>query len=409
MFVRPTSFTPLRIVSAPRLQKGWTALHYAAKSGATDVAKLLIAYGADVLAVDAERKSPYDIAMATPHMAVRALLRPHTVSALRSDTAGAALERQRLAEELGMSAPIALVPPVAVGEPGTVVAAKQMAALQASLDAANAGMKAPDIMSIPPRLDVRHLHPHMLPMEAGVERVLFLETLSDRARWLSCNWVNAIAHLLMCAVDCKLFCWQVVRPRAYVRITENSVEYNNPIIACPVDSCVRDHVSKIYFDRSHKTIPFRSKLCSPYHCCCMEPCGQVVVFAPCKCCANEFCLFACGHILLSTGLMTILPGLHDADGFVTYYNAVRARTRCRCATAPTKRSPNIACLHASGPPGARLFLRAQDERSQGRGWLPLLREEVRRVRRYRHKLNWKVIPPRAPPPTGPRAARLPSL
>ena len=282
---------------------------------------------------------PYDLAPESA-WALRSQLRPPVVSALRSDTVGATLERQRLAEQLGLS-DLPAVPTEASGETTMAKQARQQRELEeaegikAAVAAANGGeapaegapAPTPTVFAPPPlqtmatRLDINGLHPHLLPAQAGNERVLMLEPLSDKARWLACHPLhmvsNAAAHG---AVDCKLFCWQHAKPRSYVRITENSVEYNSPLVNIwPCDHCLVDNVSKMYFDKLGNKTPFRTHKCSPYHCCfCCEPCGQVVAFAPHPSCANECCACLCNP------LFRFVPGLVDADAFVDYYRAAQS-------------------------------------------------------------------------------------
>lgn len=47
-------------LKVPQQRGGWTPLHCAANAGHTDVAKLLVRYGADILAEDLHRRTPLD-------------------------------------------------------------------------------------------------------------------------------------------------------------------------------------------------------------------------------------------------------------------------------------------------------------------------------------------------------------
>lgn len=112
------------------------------------------------------------------------------------------------------------------------------------------------------------------------------------------------------------------RPRAYVRVTENSFEMNQPLVTFCCDHCIYDNVTKVYFDKLAHTTPFRAKRCSPYtytYCCCVcEPCGQTVAFAPSPQCANECCLCCCFPCF------RFVPGLENADAFVDYFKFAQA-------------------------------------------------------------------------------------
>jgi hypothetical protein len=283
-------------------------------------------------------KTPYDLAPESA-WALRSQLRPPVVSALRCETVGGAVERRRLAEQLGLPD----LPPVPNEPSGETTMAKQARqqreleeaeGIKQAIAAANGGEAAadsapaatPTVLAPPPlqtmatRLDINGLHPHLLPAQAGNERVLLLEPLSDKARWLACHPMHMVANAAAHgSVDCKLFCWQHAKPRSYVRITENSVEFNSPLVNMwPCDFCMVDVVSKTYFDKLGNKTPFRAHHCSPYHsgcCCCPEPCGQVVAFAPHPSCANDCCACLCNPFF------RFIPGLTDADAFVAYYHA----------------------------------------------------------------------------------------
>ena len=54
--------------------KGWTPLHWAAYRGRDAVVELLLARGADPLAVDEEGRLPHDLALQHGHDKVAALL-----------------------------------------------------------------------------------------------------------------------------------------------------------------------------------------------------------------------------------------------------------------------------------------------------------------------------------------------
>jgi hypothetical protein len=266
-----------------------------------------------------ERKTPYDIATMTNNLAVRAQLRPNAAPALRNPTVGAALERERLASQMGLSTPIGVVPDAVNGE----TTAAQQAAQQAELDAA-AGVDSTTMVApphqeflIPTRLDIANIHPHLLPAHVGQERVLLLEALSDKARCLSLSPYAMLQQAV--PLDLKLCFWPEARPRSYVRVTENSFETNMPVIACPCECCLLDRTEKVYFDRMLHQVPFRAKCCSPYNFCCgrCEPCGEVVVFAPHSCMANEACL------LFLPPCFKIFPGLEDADALVDFVKLAR--------------------------------------------------------------------------------------
>jgi hypothetical protein len=271
--------------------------------------------------------------MGTNHLHLRGLLRHHHVSALRSDTAGAELERRRLADALGVKTPIGVLPAAPAGESSQAMQAR----LSAEANGGGAGgggaaaitgdeMAAPQHQSmvLPTRLDTKRLDPHLLPQQAGSERVLLLVTLDDRARCLSGNWFEVMKNVQKGQLDCKCCCWSAVRGRAYVRISENALERNVPTVGCcPCEVCVVDNPHKSYYDRMTKVVPFRPRCCSPYHCCCgREPCGQVVALAPHACLANECALLVCGHTPLP--VYTYLPGLSDADEVVEYLRVAQA-------------------------------------------------------------------------------------
>jgi hypothetical protein len=256
------------------------------------------------------------------------------VSALRSDTVGATLERRRLAEQLGLP-DLPLVPAEANGETTMAQQARAQRDLEREQNkresissgdaAAPEGVGAapphtptvfapPPLMTMQTRLDVAGIHFNLLPAQVGNERVLLMESLSDKARWLALHPLHIVNNLKNLAMDCKVLCWHHAQPRSYVRITENSLEFNNPIIMCPCELCIVDDVSKVYMDKMGNKTPFRVRSCSPYHYCGCEPCGQVIAFAPHPSCANEPCSVLCYPCF------RFIPGLVNADAFVAYYN-----------------------------------------------------------------------------------------
>jgi hypothetical protein len=255
----------------------------------------------------------------TNNLAVRAQLRPNAAPALRNATVGGALERERLASQLGLSTPIGVVPDTVNGESTAAQQAKQQAELDALAGVQSTTTTAPHAQEflIPTRLDITNIHPHLLPAHAGSERVLLLEALSHKARWLSLSLYAMLQNSV--PLDLKLCFWSEARPRSYVRITENSFETNMPSIVCPCECCLLDITHKVYFDRMLHAAPFRARCCSPYNFCCghCEPCGEVAVFAPHSCMANEACL------MLFPPCFKIFPGLEDADALVDFIKLAR--------------------------------------------------------------------------------------
>jgi hypothetical protein len=200
------------------------------------------------------------LACTTSNLAIRALLRPHTVGALRSDTVGAAMERQRIASELGLKAAMPVVPGAVSGE-NTSEQLRKAEEAQAAYDTILAPPQQMHAFMLPTRLDAKHIHDHLLPMHQGSERVLLMEARSDKARWLGCVYFEVLNNLLRGKVDCSLLCWSAARPRAYVRITENSLEINRVVVMCPCDFCVYDNPDKA------RTLLRSACVCAAPDCC----------------------------------------------------------------------------------------------------------------------------------------------
>lgn len=275
---------------------------------------------------------------------MRAVLRPHNVGALRDDTAGAELERRRLADRLALGSTPGVLPPAAQGESLVSKHAKTAAGLASMANttehAGNTITMPPGVMNMPSRLDMNHLAETLLPIVPGFERVMLFETLDERARYLACSPYEQARHVLSGTLDCCSFaCWSAARPRAYVRINENSFEMNRVAITCPSNACMHDSTTKVFFDKTLHVTPFRVRHCSPYHCCwTCEPCGHVVAFAPCACAANEATLTFCPC------LFTLLPGLQDGDAFVAFYIAARDEFKRR--TSGHRARQGCGCFHA---------------------------------------------------------------
>ena len=293
--------------SSCRLQdrRGWTALFHCAKSGTPQVAKLLVAHGAALLLRDQAGKMAYDVASESGRLAVRTLLRPDAANLLLSDTVGAELARKKLAAELGLQ------------QLGVVPATAQTTAPDGPSDGQTQLAPPAVVTATSLFVDNSVLHPHLRPQLAGVEHVPYMVAMSDKARWLACAPYTMIRNLKSGVLfDCKLCCWQFARPRTYVKVTENALEVNNPLVCCPCKCAIVDAHTKIHFDKMLSITPFRAKRCSQYHMCCgaCEPCGQVVAFAPRPSCANETCLLCCPCCF------TTVPGLEDAASFAAFIN-----------------------------------------------------------------------------------------
>ena len=181
------------------------------------------------------------------------------------------------------------------------------------------------------------------PKHIGVEEVLLQETLSDSARFLGYGVADLCCAPCMCKIPCcdfVLCCWQVARPRAYVKILENAVEYNRPTMCCPVDGCVQDHIEKVYFDKILNASPFKANCCTPYHCCwCIPFCGEVAVVAPCDGCNGCLCqmLFPC--------YMRYFPGLQNAQAFVDFMILAKEDFKKRKSTLPVYFRICIVLIH----------------------------------------------------------------
>jgi len=115
-----------------------------------------------------------------------------------------------------------------------------------------------------------------------------------------------------------LFCqpclfWDSYNARAFIRVTENRIETNYPIMCSPFS--FTDMINSIYFDKVKA--PFeRVRMCTPFHCCCVvELTGQVAATAKHPICNN--CI---GGML---GFRSYIPGLKDADAFCAAANKAR--------------------------------------------------------------------------------------
>ena len=115
-----------------------------------------------------------------------------------------------------------------------------------------------------------------------------------------------------------LFCqpclfWDSYNSRAFVRVSENRVETNYPIMCSPFSFA--DMISSTYYD--NVKAPFvHATSCTPFHFCFFIECtGQVAASAKHPACNN--CI---GGLL---GCRSYVVGLKDAASFCTAANAAR--------------------------------------------------------------------------------------
>tara|TARA_B100000683_G_scaffold42116_2_gene37520 strand:+ start:732 stop:1238 length:507 start_codon:yes stop_codon:yes gene_type:complete len=115
----------------------------------------------------------------------------------------------------------------------------------------------------------------------------------------------------LCCQPC-LF-WDTYNARAFVRVTENRIESNYPVMCAPC--MMTDMVSSTYYDKVKA--PFeRATSCTPFHMCCvLEVSGQVAATAKHPACNN--CI---GGML---GCRSYIIGLKDAQAFCVAANAAR--------------------------------------------------------------------------------------
>lgn len=169
----------------------------------------------------------------------------------------------------------------------------------------------------PPKIDLNYseAHPAMALTNPASKNILFYENMHD----------NMKCALGVCTFQCC--CWDKARRRSYYQITENTVEYNYPIVCfplCCMEECTIDYVQTKYLDRSRKFV--RKSTCSPVHCCyCIECCGEVVGYTSFECCNNDimgvlafFCLCGCFGLCQSYTI-----GHRNAQHFADKYGDAR--------------------------------------------------------------------------------------
>lgn len=109
----------------------------------------------------------------------------------------------------------------------------------------------------------------------------------------------------------QMCCWDKFNERAFIRVTENSLDTNYPLYVLPIDSCLKDNIKVNMWDK-HKVPYVRATCCSPTDVCGIELCGQSAATSFHPACNNT-----CGGVL---GLRTYVPGLKDADAFCDAVN-----------------------------------------------------------------------------------------
>lgn len=176
--------------------------------------------------------------------------------------------------------------------------------MQAPQAPAIAGMSAPvAVQMVSSGVHQEFLHPTMQTKIPGQVQVTYLAPLHPNAKCL-----YGICSANFC-------CWDTVKKRSYVMVTENKLETNYPILCspfCPVDACIVDVISSKYFDKTPKNWEAASS-CTPFHFCyCVECSGQVAVASPfpgCETCPARV-LFPC--------FQCYVPGLQNAPEFCAH-------------------------------------------------------------------------------------------
>ena len=93
---------------------------------------------------------------------------------------------------------------------------------------------------------------------------------------------------LDCVVSHASF-WDTYNARAFVRVTENRIESNYPVMCAPC--MMTDMVSSTYYDKVKA--PFeRATSCTPFHMCCVLEVSGQVARPPSTPIASEACLVA---------------------------------------------------------------------------------------------------------------------
>jgi hypothetical protein len=141
---------------------------------------------------------------------------------------------------------------------------------------------------------------------------------------LSKNFGLANINWSIFGVPWPFLCWEKYDERAFVRVTENSLDTNYPLMCIPCS--VTDMISVKMWDK-HPAGYEQATACTPFHfCCCVEMCGQVAATSVHPACNNT-----CGTLL---GLRRFVPGLKDANAFCKAANAARDEFKLKPDQAP---------------------------------------------------------------------------
>ena len=158
----------------------------------------------------------------------------------------------------------------------------------------------------------------------GQIQVLHEAELSDKWRLSTIGTINVAGSTVPYCNPWPMFCWDKFNERAFVRVTENSLETNYPIFVLPCDMCLKDNIDVKMWDK-HK-VPYVKATCfTPTDICGIECCGQSAATSFHPALNNE-----CGGCL---GCRTYVPGLKDAQAFCEAVNAARD-AKLATTTAP---------------------------------------------------------------------------
>lgn len=163
--------------------------------------------------------------------------------------------------------------------------------------------KAP--LHLPTSTKMTGTHPVYKTKVPGQIQVLHEAELDDRFKCIPLKMGNCWPYLG----------WNDYNARAFIRVTENSLDMNYPLWVGPMECCRKDMVSVQMWDTNQ--VPYVRASCgTPYDSCGKENYGQTAATAVHPSCNNII-----GGYL---GLRTYVPGLKDADAFIAAANAAMA-------------------------------------------------------------------------------------
>ena len=171
-------------------------------------------------------------------------------------------------------------------------------------------------------------HAAYITKTPGQIQVIHEAELSDSFKFNTVGTIDVGGYQVPYFNPWPMLCWNSFNERAFVRVTENSLETNYPIFMLPCEMFLKDNIN-VQMWHKHK-VPYTKATCfSPTDICGIEVCGQSAATS-----CHPSCNNTCGGCLF---LRQYVPGLKDAEAFCNAVNAARDAKLATTSAPPEQR------------------------------------------------------------------------